>query len=85
VLENFVQTSQAYGNGWPVIAVMGGGLRGVRLGIGRHQITSPIHVDEREVRSDLSSGAPSAIEHAGAWADELYDIAGVRELDREGR
>jgi hypothetical protein len=65
---------------------MGGGLRGVRLGIGRHQISSPIHVDEREVQSDLSSGAPSAIEHAiGAWADELYDIAGVRELDREGR
>lgn len=86
VLKNFVETSQAYGNGWPVIAVMGGvGLRGVRLGIGRHQISSHIHVDEREVRSELSSVAPSEREHAvEAWVDELYDIAGVREVDREG-
>jgi hypothetical protein len=61
------------------------GLRGVRLGIGRHQISSPIHVDERDVRSELSSVAPSKREHAvEAWVDELYDIAGVREVDREG-
>jgi hypothetical protein len=60
-------------------------LRGVRLGIGRHQISSPIHVNKREVRSELSSAAPSEREHAvEAWVDELYDIAGVREVDREG-
>lgn len=86
VLENFAETSQAYGNGWPVIAVMGGvRLHGVRLGIGRHQISSRIQVDEREVRSELSSATPSEREHAvEAWVDELYDIAGVREVDREG-
>lgn len=84
VLENFVQISQGYGNGWPVIAVMGGvGLRGVRLGIGRHQISSPIQVDDREVRVELSSPAPQERERAvEVWIDELFEIAGVREVDR---
>ena len=38
-----------------------------------------------KVRSELSSAAPSEREAAvTAWVDELYDIAGVRDVDREG-
>jgi hypothetical protein len=59
VQENFVQLAERNGSGWPMLAVMGGvGLRGVRLGIGRHQISQPIHVDEREVRVTLADGSP---------------------------
>ncbi|MHC2676972.1 hypothetical protein ACVI1J_009135 [Bradyrhizobium diazoefficiens] len=85
VLENFVEVSQGYGNAWPMIAVMGGvGLLGVQLGIGRHQISSPIQVDDREVRVELSSPEPSERERAvEVWIEELFDIAGVREVDRE--
>jgi hypothetical protein len=65
VLENFVELSEAYGNGWPVVAVMGGvGLRGVRLGIGRHHISERIHVNDREIRIELVNG--SAEERDGA-------------------
>lgn len=85
VLENFAGLSEAYGNGWPVVAVMGGvGLRGVRLGIGRHQISEPIHVEDREIRVKLASGSAEEREGAvNAWLAELLDIAGVRDVDRE--
>ena len=85
VLENFVEMSSAYGNGWPVRIVMGGvGLSGVRLGIGRHQISQPIHINEREVRAELETGSEEERAAAvAAWLTELYDIAGVRDVDRE--
>jgi hypothetical protein len=67
------------------VAVMGGvGLRGVRLRIGRHQVSELTHVNDREIRVELANG--SAEERDGAikaWLDELLDIGGVREVDRE--
>ncbi len=85
VLENFVTLSNGYRNGWPLRAMLGGvGLRGVRLSVGRYYVSQPIHLDEREIEAKLSEPTAEAIQSAiGAWLDELYDIAGVREADRE--
>ncbi|MGJ4941407.1 hypothetical protein ACQR1W_12610 [Bradyrhizobium sp. HKCCYLS1011] len=85
VLENFVGLSDDYGNGWPLQVVMGGvGLRGVHLSVGRHYVSQPIHLDEREIEVKLSVPTVDAIRRAvGVWLDELYEIASVREADRE--
>lgn len=86
VLANFLEASQMYGNGWPVVAVMGGvGLRGVRLAIGRHHISGAILVDEREIRCELSDAAQAERERAvETWVEKLLDIAGARDVDQEG-
>ncbi|XUJ36018.1 hypothetical protein ACQ5SK_12630 [Bradyrhizobium japonicum] len=65
--------------------IMGGvGLRGKRLGIGRHQISQPIHVDARHIEAELATGSQEERDAAmAAWLAELYDIAGVRHTDME--
>jgi len=84
-LENFVTLSDGYGNGRPLHVVMGGvGLRGVRLSVGRYYVSQPVHLDEREIGVELSEPSAEAARGAiEAWLDELYDIAGVRDADRE--
>ena len=85
VLESFVELSNAYGNGTPLRVIMGGvGLRGIRLDIGRYQISQPIHVDERQIVVDLATGSQDERDAAiAAWLAELYDIAVVRHEDEE--
>jgi hypothetical protein len=85
VLENFATISDGYGNGRPLQVVMGGvGLRGVRLSVGRHYVSQPVHLDEREIGVELSEPSAEAARGAiEAWLDELYDIAGVLDADRE--
>lgn len=85
VLENFVTLSNGYGNGTPLRVIMGGvGLRGKRLGIGRHQISQPIQVDERQIAVELPTGSRDERDAAvAAWLAELYDIAAVRHGDEE--
>lgn len=86
VLENFVQLAERNASGWPMLVVMGGvGLRGVRLGIGRHEISQPMHVDEREVRVALADGSPQERDRAvQVWLEELFDLAGVPVNEQAG-
>lgn len=85
MLENFVTLSNGYGTGTPLRVIMGGvGLRGKRLGIGRHQISQPIQVDERQIAVELPTGSRDERDEAvAAWLAELYDIAAVRHGDEE--
>ena len=85
VLENFVQLAERNASGWPMLVVMGGvGLRCVRLGIGRQQISQPVHVDEREVRITLADGSQQGRDRAiQGWLEELFDLAGVPVNEQE--
>jgi hypothetical protein len=57
----------------------------VRLGIGRREISQPMHVDEREVRITLMDGSPQERDRAiQAWLEELFDLAGVPVNEQAG-